>query len=413
MITVSQLVTARPTLWTSASDGWNAMVNLARQTSADIRDSGQHKVQDNWQDAVGQKAGAKLGNLANEFDIAGYTFSSVVMVLEGLATAVEMAQQTLADALAQAAAIGLAIADDGTVTVVEDGLPGAAADAQAPAVQELVHTALNAATTADQDATKQLHTLLAQTTATNAANVLDNVQSAASQDELDMLAAILPTGATPAEVADWWNSLTPQQQTELENAVPTKLYGLNGIPQSVRQQLAGSGPVNKMTFVQYALDHWNDTSLDWDGEDNCTNFTSIALNHAGMQVVNNSPPDQWSPGFTEFGGWVAAETSTPSWGAAQNLHDFLTTYEGARQVPLSQAKPGDAVFWQDDAGDGATPGHIHHTAIVTAVMPNGDIRYTQHSDSAVDQSLDGRSQQVIDVGGAQHPVVVQLSGGGS
>lgn len=103
---------------------------------------------------------------------------------------------------------------------------------------------------------------------------------------------------------------------------------------------------------------WNDTSLDWDGEDNYTNFTSIALNHAGMQVVNNSPPDQWSPAFTQFGGWVAAETSTPSWGAAQNLHDFLATYEGAHQLPLTQAKPGDVVFWQDDAGDGATPGSV-------------------------------------------------------
>jgi len=65
-----------------------------------------------------------------------------------------------------------------------------------------------------------------------------------------------------------------------------------------------------------------------------------------------------------------------------------------------------------DIGDDNPAGHVHHTAIVTAVLPDGDSRHTQHSNSAVDNSLDGRSQQSVDVGGAQHPVVVRLNPNG-
>lgn len=408
MITVSQLKAAQPALWADAITGWNALLNLTRRTAHDIRDQGAGPTRDNWQDALGQKAAGTMSDLANQFDNVSYAISGITMILQGLADAVGMAQSTLTEALHKSVGLGLDVADNGHVQVVESGLPGAAGDAALPVVQAMVQEALNAATNADHEAAVELGKLGALATTVEGDPLLAE-QTAASQTELSMFASIIPGNATPDQVNAWWSSLSPQQQTELENAVPTQIYGLNGIPQSVKDQLRGSGNVNKMHLVQFADDHWNDESLDWQSwltpwkpMDNCTHFVSTALENAGMQQS-----DAWHDGvFQGVVGELDADTASPTWGGAQNLHDLLTSH-GGQVVPLGQAKPGDIVFFQDDPS-----GHIHHSAVVTAVLPNGDIRYTQHSDPALDQSWDGRSQQAVDVGGPQHPVVVRLAPNG-
>lgn len=111
----------------------------------------------------------------------------------------------------------------------------------------------------------------------------------------------------------------------------------------------------------------------------------------------------WHTGtFQGIFGELDAATASPTWAAAQNFHDFLTSH-GGQEVPTSQAKPGDVVFFESEGGPAGPPGHIHHTA----VLPNGDIRYTQHSNDALNYSADGRSQQIADVYGATPMVVVQ------
>lgn len=415
MITVSQLKAAQPAAWTDAANAWNAMLAVTRRTSDDIRDRGQGKVDQHWTDAVGQKAARTLAALATRFDIASDTMSGVAMILAGLADAIGMAQSTLGDALRQAAALGLDVADDGAVRVVEPGLPGAAGDAQLPRVWALVREALVAATKADQDAANELRGLAGDVSQTDPSVVENQIQVTASQDELAILADAIPVNASPAEVAAWWRSLTARQQTELENATPLRIYDLNGIPQNVKDQLRGSGDINKMMLVQYATEHWDDTGTDWTGLDNCTNFTSTALNYAGMRQS-----DQWhEPVFmgplatsvlTVFAE-LDVDTASPSWGGAQNLHDLLTS-GGGQVVAPGQAKPGDVVFFQWDGGDGNPAGHVHHTAVVTAVLPNGDIRYTQHSDPGLNYSLDGRFHDVQAGEGAEQPVIVRMNPNG-
>jgi hypothetical protein len=133
---------------------------------------------------------------------------------------VGMAQATLSEALTEAAGLGLAVANDGRVSVTESGLPGAAGDAQLPRVQDLVPEALTAATKVDHDAATELRKLAAAVTATNPAQVETQVQGDASQDELSMLADTIPANAGPEQVSAWWSSLSAQQRTELENATP-------------------------------------------------------------------------------------------------------------------------------------------------------------------------------------------------
>jgi hypothetical protein len=412
VISVSRLRTARPGLWTDAANSWQRLVTLTRQASDDIHDRGVGEIDRNWTDAVGRQASGTLASVATHFDIASDTFAGIVMVLEGLADAIGIAQSTLAAALHEAGSLGLDVADDGTVGVTESGLPGAVGDARQPQVQALVHEALTAAAKADQQAADELRNLAGAVTATDPQQVENQVQGTASQNELAILADTIPADANSAQVSAWWNSLTADQRTELENATPLQIYNLAGIPRSVQDQLRGSGSVDRMALVQYATDHWDDTGLDWSGLDNCTNFASTALSAAGMRQT-----DAWhapvldGPLTSSLFPSLAAGTATHSWGGAQNLHDLLLG-NGGTVVPPGQAKPGDIVFFQWTGGDANPAGHVHHTAIVTAVLPNGDIRYTQHTDPGLDNSLNGRWQDIVSGEGAEKPVIVRMNPNG-
>lgn len=411
-MTVDQLTSAEPGSWRAAAAAWQKVHSLTQQTSDDIRDRGTGKIDQHWTDAVGQQASTTLASVATGFDITSDAIAGVTMILDGLADGITIAQGTLVEALTEAAGLGLTVAPNGQVTVTESGLPGAAGDAQLPRIQALVSEALTAATKIDHDAASELHNLAAAVTATNAQQVENQIQGAASQDELAILADTIPANATPDQVSAWWNSLSSQQQTELEKATPLQIYNLSGIPQSIKDQLRGSGDINNMTLVQFATDHWNDTSLDWPGLDNCTNFASTALSAAGMQQSDAwHSPDIDGPLFTNLFPTAAADTASHSWGGAQNLHDLLIN-GGGTVVPPSQAKPGDVMFLQWQPGDGNPAGHVHHTAIVTAVLPNGDIRYTQHTDPGLNSSLDGRQQDITAGEGASQFVIVQPSPNG-
>ena len=422
MVTVGQLQTAKPDLWHAAATAWQNLVNRAHETSDDIRDRGVGEINEHWTDEVGQRASATFASAADGFDIAADTIDGIVMVLDGLADAISMAQTTLEEALREAGELDLSVADDGQVRVTEDGLAGALGNARLQNVQSLISDALTAATKADQDAADELRKLAAAVNVTDVDQAENQVQGAASQDQLAILADMIPANATPEQVSAWWNSLTPQQRTELENAVPLQIYSLDGIPRDVKDQLRGSGDINRMTLVQYANDQWNDTSTDWNGLDNCTNFTSIGLDVAGMRQS-----DSWHGplvnSFMDGEPWseipvvanVVAGTASHSWGGVQNLHDLLIS-GGGKVVPVSQAKPGDIMFqqWTQTVG-GPNPhvaGEVHHTVIVTAVLPNGDIRYTQHTDPGLDWSMDGREHDVTAGEGASQWVIVQPSPNG-
>jgi hypothetical protein len=411
-MTVDQLATAQPDLWRGAAVAWQKVHQLTQQTSDDIRDRGTGKIDEHWTDAVGQQASTTLASVANGFDMASDAIAGIVMVLDGLADSVTMAQTSLFEALTEAAGLGLTVASDGHVTVTESGLPGAAGDAELPRIQAMVSEALTAASKVDHDAADELRNLAAAVNATNPQQVENQIQGTASQDELAILADTIPANATPDQISAWWSSLTPQQQTELEKATPLQIYSLNGIPQSVKDQLRGSGDINNMTLVQFATDHWNDTGLDWPGLDNCTNFASTALNVAGMQQSDDwHSPILDGPLITNLEPSWAADTASHSWGGAQNLHDLLVN-GGGTVVQPSQAKPGDILFLQWKPGDGNPVGHVHHTAIVTAVLPNGDIRYTQHTDPGLNNSLDGRQQDITAGEGTSQFVIVQPSPNG-
>lgn len=406
MVTMVQLRDAQWDLWDKASKGWRTFAQQARYAGMDIRDQGKGKLDEHWKDRVGEAAGKVLGGLANEYDIAFEVMQGVSMILVGLGEAVEIAQRELKGAFDLAQHHYLYVNDDGTTRPFD--LPDSQGDngyteamQYRPQVESMIRDATEAATQADELAGDQLGKLRDATTATDAAKVLDELQNSASQAEVTMMHYSLPHGQSPEAVAAWWDSLTEAQRHDLELALPSELADLDGIPDDVKDRLKGPGPLNRVDIVKFATEHWNDGSLDWEGKDNCTNFASTTLSHAGMP--ENS--DWTSSTIWKLG------NPTHSWGGAGELHDYLVSETNSHEVPRNEARPGDLVFLKQ-AGPSDDPsrpvGDIHHTAVVTSVTPDGVIHYTQHSGDQLNVSLDGREMRAEQGLGDQDIVIVRV-----
>ncbi|GDY33269.1 amidase domain-containing protein [Gandjariella thermophila] len=68
----------------------------------------------------------------------------------------------------------------------------------------------------------------------------------------------------------------------MERAVPVDLYDLQGIPEDVRERLKGHYGYDRVELLRWAQQNWNNKDIDIFGN-NCANFVSTALEHAGLQ----------------------------------------------------------------------------------------------------------------------------------
>ncbi|MFF4651430.1 amidase domain-containing protein [Streptomyces sp. NPDC001380] len=416
MVTIAQLKQANPAMWQSAAEGWLNLAKESEQACNDIHDQGRGPLDEHWQDRVGQAARGQLARDADTLEAGADIMRGVAMVLDGLTTSIEYAQRTLQDGLDLAARYSFdvdgqtgALTPNGSGDVPEGHRYGAE-------VSALLDEALRQAGQADRKAADELRRLAGTTGVTDPDVALNRYQGEASQTELSMYRGDIPDGSDPALVSEWWDSLTPQQQEQLKLSNPVEIAGLDGIPDGVKQELRGTdGKFDRVEFVRWTMEHWDDDNVDIDGENNCTNFASEGLHHSGVQYKgwNTLDDDGW--GKSTAGGWGwdwldrNGHTHTNSWGGAQNLHDFLNR-NGSHEVPLSQAKPGDIIFFEEasDQNEHIKQGTIHHTAVVTAVTPDGDIRYTQHSDQRLNVSLNGREHHETTAEGQQNIRVVRV-----
>lgn len=112
--------------------------------------------------------------------------------------------------------------------------------------------------------------------------------------------------------------------------------------------------------------------------------------------------DAWGrePG-TGWGWWDDKMTISHSWAGAENQQDFMLKH--GEEVPRDQVRPGDIVYYEQQGPNPAIEqGETHHAAVVTAVMPDGEIKYTQHSDSCQNVSIDGRLPHETEAEGLQN-----------
>ncbi|NUT47269.1 MAG: hypothetical protein HOV94_08145 [Saccharothrix sp.] len=172
--------------WERAAKGWRTFADQAAYAGKDIRRQGKDKLDEHWQDEVGEAAGKVLGGLAAQYDCASDLMRSVAMILEGLAQAVDVAQRQLVGAVDMARAHHLRVDDDGTAAPYDH--PDSQGDngytdamEHKPVVERMVRDAVEAATQADDLASKQLAKLKDSTSITDVGKALDEFQAVASK----------------------------------------------------------------------------------------------------------------------------------------------------------------------------------------------------------------------------------------
>jgi hypothetical protein len=401
MVTMTQLRDCDPGLWTASGDEFALRSHTTLAGSKQVWELVIHPLGD-WSGTAGQAAQTHLQSIAERLEVDSLELLSISYLTKGLGHAFQISRNLLLAALKAADSVGLTVTDDGRVLLPAD--PATRHDPEmqrqyAPLQRQiaaLIDAALLGASNADSRAQDLLQRIASRTDQTTVAQAKDEDLGDASRTEVDLIAGVVPTD--PAVVATWWAGLAPADQQFLLQAVPWELENLNGIPDSVRAQLHGTGGYDHTGVASWAIAHWNDNSDDL-FSDNCTNFVSDSLEGAG--VAHLSTDNIWIGNLDPDSGWDKSwQTGIPaidehdysrtaSWAQAQKSYDFWSQH--GTEVPQSQAQPGDIVYFeQADPGYDIAPGTVHHAAVVTSVV-DGDIRYTQHTTDQLDASLGGRS----------------------
>lgn len=396
MVTYQQLKDAQPGEFATAADDWLKLAKEAEAAAEDVYERGGRKLEDNWADALGQQAKGYCRKIAQDFQAAGMAIRGVVTTLDGLADALEMAKRNLDSAVDFATKSGLKVDGNGKVTVPKGVTDPQAAD-RAKQAGWLIWDAVNDATRIDNEAAASLRRLIQPASITKLMNqdelakeILNDEVKKAGHASLNMIKQTMPLNADPATQAAWWNGLTPAQRDEYMKAAPVNLYDMKGIPADVKQQLAGNDGLNRIEMIRWAEKYGTGTHSDVPGMDNCTNFVSYAMHDGGglpEDKLGDSPDDQWFADHILFGPDQVESLNrfehSPPWGAASNQHDYLLN-NGGETVSERDARPGDIVYLRDLTGT------IHHTSIVTAVTPDGELMVTQHNPNHANVGLGDR-----------------------
>jgi hypothetical protein len=399
MVTFAQLRDSKPGTWLEAANDWAQLASGAEGSSLDIYEKGTAKLEENWTDEVGAQAGAKLSQLATDFQIAAATIRGIVTTLDGLAESIAPLQTSLLSAVDFATRHDLIVSASGHVSQ-PPGVNTEEGRERAAQANELIREALRSATEIDEAATDTLRRLAAAADETDLRQALDVTQQAAAQNQIEMLRSSLPIGEDRDTVRAWWDSLTPAQRRAYERAVPVDLYDLDGIPRAVKNRLTGDGDYNPVEAVRWAQENWNNDGIDHYAN-NCANFVSHALNEGGLSQTIFWDKGWRLPGTNE---WF---DDTGPWFNSEKQRDMFLAF-GGTEVSISQVRPGDVIYFEQSGMSPDTPvGEVHHAALVTAVTPDGDIHYTQHTSDRLDASLNGRISDVEVREGGQNIVIVR------
>jgi hypothetical protein len=401
MVTYAGIRNARPEQWQDAADDYAALSAYVDQAAKAVRGDSAAKVDAHWADSTGKAAAARLYALSDKLDSACDILCGVKMVLVGMHTTLQTAQATLDEVVRLAGEYGITLDENGQIAVA------ATPEYIVSEIAALRGQAIDQVTEADKAARAELARLRAAVGVTDPSKALD-LQTQASHTEMDELAASIPTGKNAATVKAWWSGLTPQEQHDLMLAEPVALTNLDGVPEDVKARMRGTdGKFDRVKTVDYALQNWNKHDPTNFGN-NCTNFVSEALLHGGMQEKSSfwsgvTGGDDWGKESGLGWDWLDSRMyASPTWGGAENQQNFMLKH-GGEEVGISDVRPGDIVYYeQQGPSTSIEPGTTHHTAIVTAVMPDGEIKYTQHTDSYQNVSFQGRLPHETEAEGQQN-----------
>lgn len=427
MVTFSELRQADPKLWQTAADDLLAASKQAERTAHNIHANGIKKLQDNWADHTGAQAQSTLTKVANRMVNTGVLARGATTALDTLQDSIEVAQRSLTSALEHARTSGVVVSADGSLNVMPNATNSEADKAKSamPAIRSAIDDAVQAATEADQLC---VHALNEVSVDPDSISVQDaqNRQATAVKDALHSIRDQLPDGQSEEAVRRWWNGLSPEQRSMFKKSVPVELSELRGIPQDVIDELDNrSGGYSPLQAVRWAKENESNRTFDT-FKNNCANFVSRALSAAGLQQDSNPQPDgdadQWGKwGLSMVPGMQSSDNQNPSlldrlqesegysrsWYNSDAQRRFFLSHGGSEVGPLD-ARPGDVIYFNYESPDNPEPaGTSHHAALVTAVLPNGEVLYTQHEPAATNLSSQGRLPMIEQNEGRQSVHIVR------
>ncbi|MBF6331593.1 amidase domain-containing protein [Nocardia transvalensis] len=410
---LDQLRNADPGKWQAAADDLLTAAKDCEEAVAEIHANGTQPLKESWPDYLGDIVRDRVTGVADKLEEIAVLLRGAVTALDTLEHAARIAQSQASSAISAAIVDGLELHDDLVVVPPDHHDPGAAV-ATRDRYNALIKDAVDAATKADEEVAGALRKLNISVD-NSSLDEARKQQSAAVQDALDAIRETLPQGQSPEVVQKWWNSLPVDRREDLMKAVPVELHDLNGIPDSVKKELEGTNGYNAVTAVRYAREHWNDSSIDI-FDNNCANFVSHTLSDAGLDPKGGitTQSDAWGRSrgagidFDPPGpGSIQGLTHTDTWFNAEKQKSFFLN-NGAQDVGVGGAKPGDIIYFEHTQKVGEyNPGEAHHAAVVTAVLPNGDVLYSQHTTSGRDLSLADRIGFANQDGGTQNIRVIR------
>lgn len=394
------------------------------EAAAGLFDSGGKALPEAWRDTTGALAAGEIGRLAYSYSIVGVRSRAVCSVLSGLDLAFTGAKSRIAAWLAECATRGFRVSDTGTVMLGADAkTSGSLADQlnRASMITTELTAALEDATVADQRAAQALTGIgLTELNINGEGDInaddlelhRDRILPEGVDTGLEIIRKTMPLDDSPTVQSTWWDGLSGTQRDMYLKAVPLEIAGMAGISVAVRRHLSEpERGYDRLKLLEFARDHWDDTSIDWTHTDsNCTNFVSQAFEHAGLEQKGKPgflwrwDEDEWGHARKKFLFFDFGDDYSNSWGGAQQQHDFFVS-QRAQIIDPVNARPGDILYVTNEG----TTGEIHHTALVTGVLPNGDILYTQHSDSAQNLSWNGRLPYTHVQGGTQGVQIVRVT----
>lgn len=401
MVTVHEVRACDPESWGTLCEELHTLATDMDEAAEGLYHRGAGRLKDNWADAVGAKAKDEIKELAASYEIVGIQLRSARSVISGLELTFGACKRSIDEWLAVCERDGLSVDDEGRVTVPPDVEDPKAAQHTADEAEAALTAVLKEAREADDTASTALKSIkLGELDADGDGDVdskdldkhRDETLEAGANAALESLRASIPSDRSAEEQLKWWANLTPEEREQYKRALPLELAEMEGLPPWERILLNESSlGYNRLALLEYVRDNWDNTDIDWEDKNSCTKFVSEALKHAGLDFKGVFPlqDDAWmdlgTPKLPFFGD---KGRYSDSWGGADAQHDLFAE-SGSESVGIEGAQPGDVIYWTHDNGEGAD-GEEHHAAVVTAVLPNGDILYTQHTDSATNQSLQGR-----------------------
>jgi hypothetical protein len=399
MVAYAALRDFDPSQWRNAANDWERLAADAEDAADAVLERGSAKLDEHWTDEVGEAAGEKLRGYANDLQIAAATLRAIVSTLDGFEEAITPLRTVVRSAVDYATGHGLLVDSDGWVSQHPEARSDENADRMGQA-NDLIQDALRSATRIDEAADEELRRLAGMVSEDDLRHVVNEIQQEASQNQIAMLRESLPIGQDPDVVRAWWDSLSPMQRIAFERAVPVDLYDLDGIPADVKERMEGTGGYNAVDTVRWAQENWDNTAIDV-FDNNCATFVSHALNEGGLGMKfgltgSYGGSDSWGQGGQTGIGWIDSNLGnhTDSWFNSQAQYTFFTEH-GGQEVDVSDARPGDVIYFDQVGANDVNPaGEVHHAAVVTAVTPDGDVHYTQHTSSRLDATLDGRLHDI-------------------